>query len=209
MRVDWWFDYISPFAYLAFEQLERLPPEVEVSFRPTLFAGLLKAWDHKGPAEIEPKRIFTYQHSQWLANKLGVPLVYPRAHPFNPLPYLRLSLALDCERSVIARIFRSIWSTGAEIGSEAHIAQLQADLGIAAIGPLVDDPSVKARLRENVEEAVSRGVFGVPTITSAEHLFWGLDAIDFFLDYVRDPSLMTEGSIGRAGRTRVGQHRNG
>jgi 2-hydroxychromene-2-carboxylate isomerase len=62
MRIaDWYFDFISPFAYLQSEQLHRLQPLVQIRYRPVLFAGLLKHWGNKGPAEVLPKRQFTYE----------------------------------------------------------------------------------------------------------------------------------------------------
>ena len=69
--IDFWFDPISPFAYLAFE---RLPEALEglsysVAYRPVLFGALLKHWDHKGPAEIEPKRAWTFRQVHWLAHR--------------------------------------------------------------------------------------------------------------------------------------------
>src|SRR5689334_10438458 len=82
---DWYFDFISPFAYLQSEQLERLHPYVQIRYRPVLFAGLLKHWGQKGPAEIVPKRQFTFEFALWQAAKLGIPFKMPPAHPFNPL----------------------------------------------------------------------------------------------------------------------------
>lgn len=58
-NIDWYFDFISPFSYLQSELLHTLPADVDIRFKPTLFAGLLKHWDNKGPAEIAPKRTWT------------------------------------------------------------------------------------------------------------------------------------------------------
>src|ERR1700694_5840015 len=87
---DWYFDFVSPFSYLQCEQLPTLERSVRIRYRPGLFAGLLKAPGHKGPAEIASKRRFTYRFVVWQAAKLGIPLKFPAAHPFNPLPLLRL-----------------------------------------------------------------------------------------------------------------------
>jgi 2-hydroxychromene-2-carboxylate isomerase len=65
-----YFDFISPFGYLYFKMLDRLPAEIELEFKPVLFAGLLKHWEHKGPAEIPGKRKFTYRFVQWKAAEL-------------------------------------------------------------------------------------------------------------------------------------------
>ena len=91
VKVSWVFDVISPFAYLAFPQLSRLPAHVSVELVPVLFAGLLQHFGQLGPAEIPSKRRFTYRFALWRARQLGLPMRMPPAHPFNPLALLRLA----------------------------------------------------------------------------------------------------------------------
>ena len=86
VKVSWVFDVISPFAYLAFPQLSRLPAHVSVEFVPVLFAGLLQHFGQLGPAEIPSKRRFTYRFALWRARQLGLPMRMPPAHPFNRWP---------------------------------------------------------------------------------------------------------------------------
>ncbi len=88
MIADWYFDFVSPFAYLQSEQLASLGPGVAVRYRPVLFAGLLGANGQKGPAEIPAKRTFTYRYCIWRAQELGIGFRFPPEHPFNPLPLL-------------------------------------------------------------------------------------------------------------------------
>src|SRR5258708_20024841 len=89
---EWYFDFISPFSYLQIEAFDRLPPDMKLTLRPVLFAGLLNHWGHKGPAEIPEKRRFTYRFVQWLAEQQGVPMKFPPTHPFNPIKALRLAI---------------------------------------------------------------------------------------------------------------------
>ena len=100
-QAQWYFDFVSPYAYLQFKRLNEVPSSLDYEMVPILFAGLLKHWEHKGPAEIGPKRIDTYRHCQWLAEDLGIPFRLPQAHPFNPLPYLRLCISLGSSPEVI------------------------------------------------------------------------------------------------------------
>src|SRR5882724_12306571 len=93
MRAIWYFDLISPYSYLHLKQFHKLPADLEIEYLPVLFAGLLKHWEHKGPAEIPPKRIYMYRQLVWLAAHLGIPYSTPPAHPFNPLHALRLVIA--------------------------------------------------------------------------------------------------------------------
>ena len=109
---DWYFDFVSPFSYLQCEQLPALETKMNIRYRPILFAALLNAHGHKGPAEIPAKRRFTYQFVVWQAKQLGIPLKFPAVHPFNPLPLLRLAIAADCRPEVIRKIFRFVWRDG-------------------------------------------------------------------------------------------------
>ena len=112
MIADWYFDFVSPFAYLQSERLATLAPRVAIRYRPVLFAALLDAHGQKGPAEIPAKRAFTYRFVVWQAAQLGIPLKFPHEHPFNPLPLLRLAIACDSTPDAVHRIFRFVWRDG-------------------------------------------------------------------------------------------------
>ncbi len=181
-RLVYFFDPVSPYAWLAFDAL---PQALEgcsywVDHQPVLFAGLLRHWGHKGPAEIPPKRDWTYRHVAWLAARQGTTLQLPAAHPFNPLPLLRLALACAPagglpNRRVVEALFRHAWAAG---GADASDPERLAAL-TAALAPTRDPQgeAVKAELRAATEAAASAGVFGVPTFGLDGRLFWGLDAL--------------------------------
>ena len=185
VAADWYFDFISPFAYLASERLETLKPAIRVRYRPVLFAGLLDASGQKGPAEIPGKRVFTYRFVVWQARRLGIPIKFPHEHPFNPLPLLRLAIACDCAPDAVHRIFRFVWRDGRLPDLPIEWAELAHDLGVPDAQQRIADPEVKAALRRNTEEALARGVFGVPTLAVGDALFWGADALDMAHDYAR------------------------
>ncbi|HEX5864057.1 MAG TPA: DsbA family protein, partial [Casimicrobiaceae bacterium] len=126
---DWYFDFVSPFSYLQCEQLPALERSLRVRYRPVLFAGLLKANEHRGPAEIPAKRRFTYRFVVWQARQLGIPLKFPAEHPFNPLPLLRLAIAADSEPEAVRRIFRFVWRDGRLGDLPIEWAELIAELG--------------------------------------------------------------------------------
>ena len=185
--VRWYFDVISPFAYLHWPRVRALAQSRPVEFRPLLFAGLLDAHGQKGPAEIAAKRRFTYRHVTWLAQQLGLPLHFPPAHPFNPLAALRLIVAAGTTPEAIDAVFAWIWAQGRAGDSVDALAPVLATLGVDA-GAL-GSAAVKARLRENFEAALAEGVFGVPTLSVDGELFWGQDAHGFALAALADPSL--------------------
>ena len=109
----WYFDFISPYSYLHLKQFHRLPAGFEVEYVPVLFAGLLKHYEHKGPAEIAPKRSYMYRQLVWLAADLGIPFKFPPAHPFNPIHALRLVLAAGPTRAHVETAFDMVWGKGA------------------------------------------------------------------------------------------------
>lgn len=111
-QVEWYFDFLSPYAYLQSHRLDELPDDIKIVFRPILFAGLLNHWGHKGPAEIPGKRRFTFRQAQWLARRMGVPYKSPRGIPFNPLRALRLCIALGATRPAVDALYTCIWQKG-------------------------------------------------------------------------------------------------
>lgn len=201
-KVEWYFDYISPFSYLQWAaQLPRLA-DVEVELKPVLFAGLLKHWGHKGPAEIPGKRRFTYRHTIWLAERLGAPFRTPSSHPFNPLPLLRLSIARGNTPEIVDRLFGFVWREGHTPGDEAAWRSLKEELD--ATEEALGAPAVKQRLLDNGQEAVSKGIFGVPSVVVGEEVFWGVDGFDFLLEYLSDPAVIDTPAMRAADRVPSG-----
>jgi 2-hydroxychromene-2-carboxylate isomerase len=211
--VDFWFDPISPYAYLAFE---RLPIALEgvsynVVYRPVLFGALLKHHDHKGPAEIEPKRAFTFRQVQWLADRFGIPLQTPAEHPFNPLALLRLCYACAGpgsvpNRHVCSSVLHHVWRGD---GASATDAERMAAL-TRRLAPNRDPAGeeVKAALKEQTARAIGLGVFGVPTLGVDGRLFWGLDSLEMVAACLRDdPWFVDGGPWDRAGAARPGLRR--
>ena len=213
-EIDWYFDFISPYSYLAFEALPvalaAIEPAPAIRYRPVLFAGLLNHWGHKGPAEVPPKRRFTYEHVAWLADRHGIAMRAPRQHPFNPLPLLRAAIAAGNQRDAIGKLFRFIWRDGA-LPDEPAFAQLLADLRIAPAA--LDAPEVKSALRANGEAAIAAGVFGVPTAVARTargvRAIWGFDALPMLVDWLRDAPVFSSDEMRRAADLPIGEQRRG
>ena len=183
MIVDWYFDFVSPFSYLQCERLQAHAGGVRP--HPVLFAAILDAIGQKGPAEIAAKRAFTYRFVVWQAKALGIPLRFPHAHPFNPLPLLRLAIACESRFDAITRIFRFVWREGRLPDLPIEWAELCDGLGVHDASSRIAAADVKDALREETERAIARGVFGVPTLACGSELFWGADATDMALAYAR------------------------
>jgi 2-hydroxychromene-2-carboxylate isomerase len=180
-------DFISPYAYLAFEALPKSLMGVShcVVYKPVLFAAMLKHNGQLGPAEIPGKREWTYRQVLWQAKQLGVAMDMPQSHPFNPLSLLRLAVACSAEgepnRYVCETIFKHVWQGGEPAGDAQRLQVLTQQL---APQRSVDAPEVKDQLKANTEEAIARGVFGVPTFCVDDKVFWGLDALPMMRDYL-------------------------
>ena len=205
-RIAFHFDVVSPFAYLAFECLPQALEgcSYEVEYRPVLFAGLLQHWGQKGPAEIEPKRAWTFRHVHWLAHQHGIAMDTPAVHPFNPLPLLRLALACGPNRRVVEALFRHVWIGG----HDANDAQRLAELSTRLVPPR--DPAgaeVKAELRRLTDEAAAAGVFGVPTLTLDDRHFWGLDSLPMVAASLAGDAWFDGPAWAREGAPRTGVRR--
>ena len=182
-QITFYLDFVSPYAYLAFEQLPETLVGIShsVRYQPVLLGALLKHHGQLGPAEVAPKREWLYRHVQWLAHSQGLGLQLPARHPFNPLPLLRLALACSPEadpgapgRYVCETIFRHVWQGGLDAVSAERLEALTQQL---APRREVQGDAVKAQLKANTDEAIAAGVFGVPAFSVEGRLFWGLDAL--------------------------------
>ena len=194
-RITFYLDFISPYAYLAFEELPKQLMGIShrVEYRPILFGAVLNHFGHRGPAEIPGKREWTYRQVLWQAKQIGVQLDMPLTHPFNPLSLLRLALACSDDgapnRYVCETIFRHVWQGGHAAEDADRLAQL-----LQALSPKRDiqDTTVKNQLKNNTEQAIAQAVFGVPTFAINDKLFWGLDALPMMRQYIEKNPLFDE-----------------
>jgi 2-hydroxychromene-2-carboxylate isomerase len=175
------FDYISPYSYLAWHRLKTFAPEhgLIVQPKPTVFAGLLNEHGHKGPGEIEPKRVYMFKDCLRGAALLGLPFEPPATHPFNPLPSLRASLLEmddDTRMALITRLYAATWAESRDIGSAEVVSALCAEVGVPNALERIQDPTIKKRLLDAGREVIAAGVFGVPTMIVDGELFWGTDS---------------------------------
>ncbi len=206
--IRWYFDFVSPFAYLQSKLLGGLAARAAVEPVPVLFAALLDRWKTVGPAELPAKRIFTYRFCQWYAQRHGIRFRMPPRHPFSPLKPLRLAILLESDLGAVMRIFDSIWAEGRDLELPADWSALCAALGRADAATAIDGDAVKSRLRANTEEAIARGVWGVPTLAVDGELFWGADATDFALDHLTGAVDLGSGEYARiAGLPRGAERR--
>lgn len=189
--IRFYFDYVSPYAYLGATQIRALGRKHghDVTPIPVLFAGLLEASGAPGPAEIPARRAYLFRDVVRLASYFQVPAEPPASHPYNPLAALRISHAVtdDEERwRLVDALFRAVWGEGRPIDLLEQVAAIATEAGLdgAALAARAVTPETKLLLRTTTEDAVKDGVFGVPTMTVNGELFWGVDSLhllDHFL----------------------------
>ena len=188
-EADWYLDYLSPYPYLQMSRFNELPDDLVIKPRPVVFAALLNHWGHKGPAEIPAKRRQTSFYTRWLAEQRGLAFVGPPRHPFNPLPLLRLTIAAGSTLGAVRAVYAHLWGEGRDAEAPESLEKLGARLGLSDVSGALADPAIKNQLRANTDEAISRGVFGVPTFAFGGELFWGDDATPLFVAFLNDPDM--------------------
>lgn len=209
-HIIFYFDVISPYAYLAFERLPVVLQGLsyQVTYKPVLFAAMLNHFGQLGPAEITPKRTWTYRQMHWLAREHGMALQAPASHPFNPISLLRLALACGadgaCNRYVAETIFRHVWVGGFEASDTARLAALTAQLNPRRTAR---DEAVKQELKTNTDTAIAKGVFGVPCMQVDQDVFWGLDALPMLRQRLMDDPWFSQSDWRNASGLPVGAQR--
>ena len=203
-KAKWYFDFISPFAYLQFAQFPNLPTNIEITPVPTVFGAILQHWGQLGPAEIPPKRRFVYRFFQWNADQLGIPFAMPPMHPFNPIPALRLCTAVGASIEHTRAVFDLIYGKGIQPDSPEGIQLIGEALKIPNPESAMQDTLVKESLRSNTARATSDGVFGVPSFVIDGEVFWGGDSTEMMLDFLKNPALFKTPEMKRISNMEMG-----
>lgn len=198
MTIRYYFDFVSPYAWVGFRPARALAARHGLAFEPApvLFAALLDAHGHQGPAEIPAKRVSMWKDAYRKAHARGLPpLKPPPTHPFNPLAALRAATAA-ASADLVDALFAAAWVEGRAIDTAAAVSAIAAACGVALPAGAAAE-TAKQALRSATEEAVRRGVFGVPTLevtlpsgSGPTELFWGSDTIEHADAFLRgeDPA---------------------
>ena len=187
-HLTFYLDFISPYAYLAFHVLPEslMGLNYTVTYKPVFLGALLKHNAMLGPAEVPPKRDWVYRQVQWHAQQQGLVLEMPASHPFNPLPLLRLAVAMQAQglpnRYVCETLFKHVWEGGGDAADATRLAAITQQLAPAR-DPAAEE--VKAQLHAHSGEAIAQGVFGVPSFEVDGKVFWGLDALPMLRAYMQ------------------------
>jgi 2-hydroxychromene-2-carboxylate isomerase len=185
-KIDYYFDFLSPFSYFSWILTRKLRtnPDYQFHLKPVVMGTLFNHWGIKGPGEIAPKRLQMLKQCFQFAAVNQIDFTPPKSHPFNPLYSLRLatfSCAGEVQNAVIEALWQACWAQGVNIG-EPDIVKIilnKAMLNGEALLEKTFTKEVKQELKNNTQEAIDRGVFGVPSFFHNDELYWGIDNIEF------------------------------
>lgn len=195
--IDFYLDFVSPYAYLAFQAL---PQALEggsyhVRYKPVVVGAVFKEQGITAPADNAFKHDWMRRHTSWLAKAQGdQAFQWPQPHPFNSVGLSRLALACSRDGSInrftAETIFQHVWQ-GAADAVEAQRVQaleqrLQQQIEHSGHAFALGSEANKLQLRKLTEEAVARGVFGVPAFVVNGQMLWGLDALPMLREIVLD-----------------------
>jgi 2-hydroxychromene-2-carboxylate isomerase len=192
--VEFYFDLGSPATYLAYTQLPKICAETnsELIYIPMLLGGVFKATGNASPAMIPAKGRYMFEDLDRYAKRYGVPLKFNPHFPINTLMLMRAVTGIQLRQparfqAFIDCLFTALWVEGCSLDDPATVAAVLSEHGFdpQEVLALTNDESVKAKLKENTEIAVKRGVFGAPSMFIGNQLFFGQDRLDFVEEALR------------------------
>lgn len=194
--IDFYFDFVSPAAYLAYKRIRQLQQEydVEVVFKPLLLGGLFKSVENLSPISVPAKLYYSMRYDLPRYAALYKVVLNPNPHfPLNTLPLLRGSLAareLGIFDAYCDTVFDAIWQEKLNMADPQIIAQRLTTAGfdVQTILALSTTPEVKQEVIGNAEEAKQRGAFGVPTMYFNDEMYFGQDRLFFIEKQLADKS---------------------
>jgi 2-hydroxychromene-2-carboxylate isomerase len=185
--VTFYYDYGSPWSYLAFKRLPGIAAEAgaEIDYRPVLVGGMFKTLGTQMPVEIPAKAAWFWTDIDRFVARYGVPFVHNPHHAgFRSLPLMRGAMVAAEQGTLVAyseAIYDAFWGQGLNLSDPAVVRSVLSGAGFdpAAIFAGAEGDAAKAALREATDAAIARGVFGVPTFFVGDAMFFGQDRLDF------------------------------
>ena len=189
-EIIFYLDFVSPYAWLAFEQLPQALEGIDchVTYRPVSLGALLKHEGSMAAVTGKKKRAWMYRHVTWLAQQQGLALQMPAKHPFNSLPLLRLAQQCtftgETNRWVTELLFRHVWQSGQDAEDQQRLQALHTPLArFLDVDPTAPERA-RLQLRSMTQQAMDAGAFGVPALVCEGKMFWGLEALPMLRSYL-------------------------
>ncbi len=186
--VDFYFDYGSPAAYLAYTQMPKIAAETgaRIDFKPILLGGVFQATGNRPPISVPLKGAYLFNDLNRYAKRYGVAFTMNPHFPINTLHLMRADIGLQMQNDArLAQfrdaIFNANWVDQQNMNDPATVGTVLSKAGFdgIAILALSGEPAVKEALKVATQNAVDRGIFGAPSFIVGDELFWGQDRLDF------------------------------
>ena len=187
-QVEFYFDFGSPAAYLAYTQLPKIAADAgaQIVWKPFLLGGVFKATGNASPVSVPAKGKWMMGDLARFAQRYGVPFSTPPGFPLNTLPLMRGAVGVQMREPqkfapYVDAVYKAMFCEACNLADAAQVARVVQSAGLDPQGfeAMIADPEVKQRLIANTEQAVARGAFGAPTCFVGDQMFFGQDRLDF------------------------------
>lgn len=184
--VDFYYDYGSPAAYLAWTQLPAICEKygAEIDYQPILLGGVFKAVDSNTPVAVKPKGEWMFDDLVRFANRYGVPFTKNPYFIINTLPIMRGAIwakSTGCIEAYNTAMYQAVWAAGRDMANPVEIKAVveEAGLDAPAMAEAIQQPEVKQALIDATQIGVDRGIFGAPTMFVGDEMHFGQDRLDW------------------------------
>ena len=184
--LEFYFDYGSPYSYLADTQVEAIAQRAGATLvrKPMLLGGVFKATGNHSPAELPQKSAWSAFDMPLWARHYGVPFQRNPFFPVNTLALMRGAAAAQIDglfERYHPAVFKAMWVEGRNLNDMKEVVAVLSAAGLdpEKFGARLQDQDVKDRLKATTDEAVARGVFGAPTCFVDNMMFFGNDRLPF------------------------------
>jgi 2-hydroxychromene-2-carboxylate isomerase len=191
-QLEFFFDYVSPFSYLANSQVEAIAERTgaELVYRPFLLGGVMQATGNQPPATLPARGSYLPKDIGRWVRRYGIPFKFNPSFPMKTLEAMRAALAAQAQGvfpAYHAALFQAAWAEPANLAEPAVLRDLIAKAGLdpAALLAAAATEPIKEKLKANTAEAVERGAFGAPTFFVDGEIFFGNDRLDFVEEALR------------------------
>jgi 2-hydroxychromene-2-carboxylate isomerase len=185
-KIDFYFDFISPYAYLAYKKIQSLPKNIKINYKPILLGGLHNLAGITAPALIKPKLKHMINDCLLIAKKNNFDFKWNSKFPINSLNIMRGYLNIDSSNQTqyIKIMFDAYWKNDLDISKEEILIPLleQFQIDKDVFFKTIKDPIIKEMLKDVTKSAHEKEVFGAPTFIINNKIFWGQDRLEFALD---------------------------
>jgi 2-hydroxychromene-2-carboxylate isomerase len=185
-EIDFYFDFISPYTYLAYKKIKSLPKDVKINYKPILLGGLHNLQGITAPAFIKPKLKHMISDCNLIAKKDKLNFIWNSRFPINSLNIMRGNLYINVEKKdlYLNIMFDAYWKDNLDISNEGIFKTLLEKCKIEVISFFngIKDTKIKDELKSVTQKAHDKGIFGAPTFFVNNKIFWGQDRLEFALD---------------------------